>query len=97
MLFERDAQAVPVVSAAEEDRMLTRAQDPVMQREGGADPGRAAQGSEAAPAQVQGEQVGEAFAGVQPQVQADPQVAGAGFIPTFGDVGGERCPGGETC
>jgi hypothetical protein len=36
--------------------------------------------------------VGEAFAGVEPQVQADPQVAGAvaGQVP-----GGQERPGGE--
>ena len=92
VLLERDAQAVPVVGAAEEDRVLAGIEDAVAQREGGADPGRAAQGGEAAPAQVQGEQVGEALAGVQPQVQADPQVAGA----VAGQVaGGQERPRGE--
>ena len=65
---------------------------PVAQREGGADPGGAAQGGEAAPAQPQAEEVGEALAGVQPQVQPDPQVAGA----VAGQVaGGQERPRGE--
>ena len=92
VLFERDAQPVPVVGAAQEDRVLARVQDPVAQREGGADPARAAQRREAAPAQVQAEEVGEALAGVQPQVQPDPQVAGA----VAGQVtGGQERPRGE--
>ena len=72
--------------------MLARVDEPVAQREGGADPGRAAQGGEAAPAQPQAEDVGEALAGVQPQVQPDPQVAGAvaGQVP-----GGQERPRGE--
>ena len=53
-------------------------------RQANADRSRAAwrsgsqpQDGEAAPAQPQAEDVGEALAGVQPQVQTDPQVAGA--------------------
>jgi hypothetical protein len=92
VLFQRDAQAVPVVRAAQEHRVLARVDQPVAQREGGADPARAAQRSQAAPAQVQAEQVGEALARVQPQVQADPQVPGA----VAGQVaGGQERPGGE--
>ena len=92
VLFERDPQAVPVVGAAEEHRVLAGVQEAVAQREGGADPARAAQGGQAAPAQPQAEQVGEAFAGVQPEVQADPQVPGAvaGQVP-----GGQERPRGE--
>ena len=77
VLFQRDAQAVPVVRPAEEHRVLVRFGDPVPHRERGADPARAAQRREAAPAQPQAEGVGEALAGVQPQVQPDPQVPGA--------------------
>ena len=77
VLLERHVEPVPVVGAAEEHRVLTGVEDPVAQRDGGTDPGRAAQGGEAAPAQPQAEEVGEALAGVQPQVEADPQVAGA--------------------
>jgi hypothetical protein len=47
MLLKRDAQAVPVVGAAEKDRVLAGIEDAVVQREGGADPGRAAQDREA--------------------------------------------------
>ena len=57
--------------------MLPGIGEPVTQREGRADPGRAAQGSQPAPPQPQADDVGEALAGMQPQVQADPQVAGA--------------------
>ena len=72
--------------------MLAGVDDPVAQRERGADPGRAAQRGEAAPAQVQADDVGEALAGVQPQVQADAQVAGAvaGQVP-----GRQERPRGE--
>ena len=92
VLFQRDPQPVPVVGAAEEHRVLARVQDPVAQREGGADPGRPAQRGQAAPAQPQAEDVGEALAGVQPQVQPDPQVAGA----VAGQVaGGQERPRGE--
>ena len=77
VLFQRDAQAVPVVGPAEEDRVLAGFGDPVPQREGRADPAGAAQGGQAAPAQPQADEVGEALAGVQPQVQADAQVPGA--------------------
>ena len=77
VLLERHVEPVPVVGAAEEHRMLARVDQPVAQREGGADPAGAAQGGQAAPAQPQAEDVGEALAGVQPQVEADPQVAGA--------------------
>ena len=89
VLFERDAQAVPVVRPAEEHRVLARVQEPVAQRQDRADPAGAAQRREAAPAQPQAEGVGEAFAGVQPQVQPDPQVAGAvaGQVP-----GGQERP-----
>ena len=92
MLFQRDAQAVAVVGAAEEDGVLARVQEAVPQREGRADPGGAAQDGEAAPAQPQADDGGEALAGVQPQVQADPQVAGAvaGQVP-----GGQERPRGE--
>src|SRR5262249_44147522 len=41
VLFERDAQLVPVVSAAEEHRVLARVDQPVAEREGGADLARA--------------------------------------------------------
>ena len=90
VLLQRDAQPVPVVGAAEEDRVLARVQDPVAQREGGADPGRAAQDGQPAPPQPQADDGGEALAGVQPQVQPDPQVAGAvaGQVP-----GGQERPG----
>ena len=72
--------------------MLARVDDPVAQREGGADPAGAAQRGQAAPAQPQAEDVGEALAGVQPQVQPDPQVAGA----VAGQVaGGQERPRGE--
>ena len=92
VLFERDAQLVPVVGAAEEDRVLARVQQAVAQREGGADLAGAAQDREAGPAQPQAEEVGEAFAGVQPQVQPDAQVAGA----VAGQVaGGQERPRGE--
>ena len=92
VLLQRDVQPVPVVGAAEEHRVLARVEDPVAQREGGADPGRAAQRGQAAPAQPQAEDVGEALAGVQPQVQPDPQVAGA----VAGQVaGGQERPRGE--
>ena len=93
VLFQRDPQAVPVVGPAEEYRVLVRSGDPVPQRERGADPAGAAQRREAAPAQPQAEDVGEALAGVQPKVEADPQVAGA----VAGQVAGgqerprERC------
>ena len=84
---------MPVVGAAEEDGVLAGVGDPVPQRQGGADPAGAAQDGEAAPAQPQAEEVGEAFAGVQPQVQADPQVAGA----VAGQVaGGQERPGERT-
>ena len=70
--------------------MLAGFGDPVPQREGRADPARAAQGGQAAPAQPQADEVGEAFAGVQPQVQADAQVPGA----VAGQVaGGQERPG----
>ena len=77
------------LGAAQEHRVLAGVDQPVAQREGRADPGRAAQGSQAAPAQVQADDVGEALAGVQPQVQADAQVAGAvaGQVP-----GGQERP-----
>ena len=92
VLLQRDPQAVPVLSAAQEHRVLPGVSEPVAQREGRADPGRAAHGSQVAPAQVQAEQVGEALAGMQPQVQADAQVAGAvaGQVP-----GGQERPRGE--
>ncbi len=77
MLFQRDTQAVAVVGTAEEHRVLARVDQPVAQRECGADPARAAQHGEAAPVQPQAEDVGKALAGVQPQVQPDPQVPGA--------------------
>jgi hypothetical protein len=90
VLFERDAQLMPVVGAAEEDRVLARVDQPVAQWEGGADLAGAAQDREAGPAQPQAEDVGEAFAGVQAQVQTDAQVAGAvaGQVP-----GGQERPG----
>jgi hypothetical protein len=48
------------------------------------------QAEEAGPAQPQAEEVSEAFAGVQPQVQADAEVAGA----VAGQVaGGQERPG----
>jgi hypothetical protein len=64
VLFQRDPQAVAVVGAAEEHRVLAGVGDPVPQRKRGADPAGAAQDGQAAPAQPQGEDVGEAFAGV---------------------------------
>lgn len=48
-----------------------------MQRKRGTDAARRAQHGQAAPAQPQTEEVGEALAGVEPEVQADAQVAGA--------------------
>ena len=54
VLFERDAQAVAVVGAAEEDRVLARVQDPVPQREGGADPGRSGAGRPGGPSAATG-------------------------------------------
>ena len=95
VLFQRDPQPVPVVGPAEEDGVLAGVGDPVPQRQRGADPAGAAQGGQAAPAQPQAEDVGEAFAGVQPQVQPDAQVPGA----VAGQVaGGQERPrerGGE--
>ena len=80
------------MGAAEEHRVLAGVEQPVAQRQVGADAARAAQGGQAAPAQVQAEEVGEAFAGVKPQVQADAQVAGA----VAGQVaGGQERPRGE--
>ena len=92
VLFQRDPQAVPVVRPAEEHRVLARSGDPVPQRERGADPAGAAQRGQAAPAQPQAEEVGEAFAGMQPQVQPDPEVAGtvAGQV-----AGGQERPRDE--
>ena len=58
VLLERDVEPVPVVGAAEEDRVLARVEEAVAQREGGADPGGAAQRGEAAPAQPQAERGG---------------------------------------
>ena len=70
--------------------MLAGFGDPVPEREGGADPAGAAQGGQTAPAQPQAEDVGEAFAGVQPQVQADAQMPD----PVAGQVaGGQERPG----
>ena len=72
--------------------MLARVQQAVAPWEGGADLAGAAQDREAGPAQPQAEEVGEAFAGVQPQVQADAEVAGA----VAGQVaGGQERPRGE--
>ena len=89
VLFQRDAQPVPVVGPAQEHRVLTRVQQAVPPGEGGADLAGAAQDREAGPAQPQAEEVGEALAGVQPQVQPDPQVPGpvAGQVP-----GGQERP-----
>ena len=90
VLFQRDPQAVPVVGPAQEHRVLVRV------RRSGTTAGAAArirpgaaQRGQAAPAQPQAEQVGEALAGVQPQVQPDPQVPGAvaGQVP-----GGQERP-----
>jgi hypothetical protein len=53
---------------------------------------RSGVGRPGAPSQVQAEEVGEALAGVQPQVQADAQLAGA----VAGQVAGrEERPGGS--
>ena len=92
VLFQRDLEAVPVVRPAEEHRVGARVQEPLVQREGGADLARAAERCQAAPPQPQGEGGGEALAGVQPQVQAEAQVAGAvaGQVP-----GGQERPRGE--
>ena len=69
--------------------MLARVQQAVAQREHGANLTGPAQHREAGPAQPEAEDVGEAFAGVQPQVQPDAQVAGAvaGQVP-----GGQERP-----
>ena len=93
VLLERDPQAVPVVGPAQEHRVLVRFGDPVPQREQSADPAGAAQRGQAAPAQPQAEDVGEAFAGVQPQVQPDAQVPGA----VAGQVAGGQERPGERC
>jgi hypothetical protein len=42
VLLQRDPQRVPVVGPAQEHRVRGRVEDPVAEREGGADPGRAA-------------------------------------------------------
>ena len=57
--------------------MGARVTEPLVQREGEADLARAVQGGQAAPPQPQGERGGEALAWVQPQMQAEPQVARA--------------------
>ena len=89
VLLQRDPQAVPVLGAAEEHRVLGWVQQAVPPGQGGADLAGAAQDREAGPAQPQAEDVGEALTGVQPQVQADAQVAGAvaGQVP-----GGQERP-----
>ena len=77
MLLQRNAQAVPVMGAAQEHSVLARIQETVEQRKRRTDPPGATQRGQAAPAQPQAEKVGEALSGVQPQVQADAQVTGA--------------------
>ena len=66
-----------VLRAAEENRVLARVQQAATQRERGTDAARLAQHGQAAPAQPQAEEVGEALAGMEPQVQPDAYVAGA--------------------
>ena len=77
VLFQRDAQAVPQVGAAQEHRVRGRVGEPDPQRNRRADPARAAQHGQASPPQVQAGERGEALAGMQPQVQPQPQVPGA--------------------
>jgi hypothetical protein len=60
VLLQRHMEAVPVVGPAQKHRVLPGVQEPASQRQVRADPAGAAQGSQAAPAQVQAEQVGEA-------------------------------------
>jgi hypothetical protein len=69
VLLQRDPQAVPVVGPAQEHRVLARVEQAVPPGQGGADLAGAAQDREPRPAQPQAEQVGEALAWVQPQVQ----------------------------
>ena len=92
VLFQRDPQAVPVVGPAEEHRMRVRVEEPQPEGKGATDPAGAAQRCEAAPVQPQAEDRGEAFAGVQPQVQ--PESQGSGAVTRQVPCGQER-PGNE--
>ena len=92
VLLQGDAQAVPPVRPAEEHRVLARHERPQPQREGRADPPRAAQRGEPAPAQVQADERREALAGVQAEKEADLQRPG----PVAGQVtGGQERPPGQ--
>ena len=77
VLLQRNTQTVPVMSAAQEHRVLPGIQEAVEQRKRRADPAGAPQRGQAAPAQPQTEHVGEALARMQPQVQAEPHVSDA--------------------
>ena len=61
VFFERDAQGVPVVGPAEEDGVLVGFGDPVPQREGGADPARAAQRRRGGPSAATGRRGGRSL------------------------------------
>src|ERR1039457_1266279 len=79
VLLQRDLEPVPVVGPAEEHRVRAGVQEPVPQREGAADPARAAQGGQAAPAQPQADDGGEAFAGGGQQGGGGRQGRGGGW------------------
>ena len=54
VLLQRHVEPVPVVGAAEEHRVLARVDEPVAQREGGADPGRSGAGRRGGPSAATG-------------------------------------------
>ena len=71
MLLQRNPQAVAIVGPAKEHRMRVRLEEPQPEGKGAADPAGAAQHRQAAPVQPQTEDRGEAFAGMEPQVQPE--------------------------
>ncbi len=77
VLFERDAQRVPPLGPAQQDRMSPRVEQPLSGGQRPARPAGPAERREPAPAQPQLEERGVAAARPQPQVQPDPHAPGA--------------------
>jgi hypothetical protein len=71
VLLQRDVQAVPVVGPAEEHRMSMRVKEAQPEGKGATDPAGATQRCQAPPVQPKAEDRSEAFAGVQPQAEAE--------------------------